>query len=129
MDQYLKVAGGGRASPKRELRNNSKSRQQQKSMMSNLMEAITQANGGGSVNVSEVNENGVVRMKIMVRKQDFRQILEAMNNSNISQAPSSSSSAEQRRNHLLRAVHVNAGKESRRRRSWRPVLQSIPEEL
>ncbi|KAJ4715938.1 VWFA domain-containing protein [Melia azedarach] len=120
---YLKIEGGGRASPKRELRS-SKSRQQQKSMMSNLMEAITQVNGGGrggGVNVSETNENGVVR------KQDLRQVLvEAMNSS-----PSSLSVEQQL--YLLRGKHhlrSNAGqKKSRgRRRCWKPVLQSIPEE-
>ncbi|ESR35769.1 hypothetical protein WN944_028452 [Citrus x changshan-huyou] len=138
--EYLKVSGS-KASPKRELRA-SKNRQQQKTVTSNVMEAIAQvSNGGGGVHVSEANDNGVVRMKIMVRKQDLKQILQVMNmngannshsRSEAANAPLSAPSAEQWLN-LLRRKHnivkaVNSGKENQRR-SWRPELQSIPEEL
>lgn len=138
---YLKVSGS-KASPKREVRA-SKNRQQQKTVTSNVMEAIAQvSNGGGGVHVSEANDNGVVRMKIMVRKQDLKQILQVMNmngannshrgRSQAANAPLSAPSTEQWLN-LLRRKHnivkaVNSGKENQRR-SWRPELQSIPEEL
>ncbi|KAL9417510.1 hypothetical protein AB3S75_040483 [Citrus x aurantiifolia] len=140
---YLKVSGG-KASPKRELRP-SKNRQQQRTMMSSVMEAIAQVNGGGGGNNNIVSEtsnedNGVVRMKIRVTKQDLKQMLQVMNtNTNgahysqipAGNSPLTASSVEQRlnrlrRKHILRAV--NPGKENRLR-SWRPVLQSIPKEL
>lgn len=105
------------------------------------MEAIAQANGGNNNIVSETSneDNGVVRMKIRVRKQDLKQMLQVVNmNMNgahsripAGSSPLTASSVEQRlnllrRKHILRAV--NSGKENRPR-SWRPVLQSIPEEL
>ncbi|KAJ0077670.1 hypothetical protein Patl1_35874 [Pistacia atlantica] len=133
--EYLKVTAGGKSSPKREMFRSSRSRQQ-RSMMSNLMEAITQVSGGGDHVVSETKEDGVVRMKIKVRKQDLRQMLEVMKsgkNNNNNNTQSSSLSVEQRLN-LLRRKHILRSnsmmmEEGRRGGSWRPVLQSIPEEL
>lgn len=139
--EYLKVSGS-KASPKRELRASKNRQQQQKTVMSNVMEAIAQVNnGGGGVHVSEASDNGVVRIKIMVRKQDLKQILQVMNMngandshslSQAANAPLPASSVEQRLNPLRRKHNilraVNSGKENSRR-SWRPELQSIPEEL
>ncbi|ONH92344.1 hypothetical protein PRUPE_8G169600, partial [Prunus persica] len=80
-------------------------------------------------------EDGVVRMKILVRRQDLKQVLELMNGGINSQAsvvrPSSSLCVEQRlsllrKKHLLRASL--AAKHSRQG-SWCPALQSIPEEI
>ncbi|KAH7574832.1 hypothetical protein JRO89_XS02G0010200 [Xanthoceras sorbifolium] len=152
----LKVSSGGIGSPKRDMFRSTRGRNQ-KTMMSNLMEAIEEMNttSRGGV-VSETKEDGVVRMKIKVRKEDLRQMLQVMknvnkssssthNNNTSSTSTSSSSSSlsmslEQRlnllrRKHLLRGNNIGGksnGSSSRGRgcpRSWSPVLQSIPEEL
>lgn len=130
--ENLKVTAGGKSSPKREMFRSWRSRQQ-RSMKSNLMEAITQVSGGGDCVFSETREDGVVRMKVKVRKEDLRQMLEVMksskSNDNNVQLPLS---LDQRLN-LLRRKHFlrsnSTMKEGQRGRSWRPVLQSIPEEV
>jgi len=101
------------------------------------LETIVNANDVGIV--SCVEEDGVVRMKIVVKKQDVKQILQVMRDDHKSSnahhhdrsSPPPSSSAEQRLNllrnkYLLRSVDV--AKESRSC-SWSPALQSIPEEV
>lgn len=134
-------SAGNKASPKRSDHQYSRlhrARNHQKvNTRSNLLDAIAKSNG----DVSQTEEDGVVRMKIVVRKQDLKQMLEVMggNNSNNKQAKNNSNTtsflasltAEQRLS-LLRKKHVlmraNSAKQSRRS-SWSPVLQSIPEEL
>ncbi|XVE67202.1 hypothetical protein DITRI_Ditri08aG0141300 [Diplodiscus trichospermus] len=121
----------GKASPKREFKQ-LKSRNQ-KTWRSNLLETIAQANNG--VVVSDVSEDGVVRMKIVVRKQDLKQMLGIINGGGGGrndganhQSPPPSSSVEERLN-LLRRKHIlrsYAIKKSRH--CWSPELQSIPEE-
>ncbi|KAJ0010816.1 hypothetical protein Pint_34185 [Pistacia integerrima] len=101
--EYLKVTAGGKSSPKREMFRSSRS-WQQRSMISNLMEAITQVSGGGDHVVSETKEDGVVRMKFKVRKQDLRQMLEVMKSGKTNAQPSPLS-VEQRLN-LLRRKHI-----------------------
>ncbi|PQQ02570.1 hypothetical protein Pyn_10648 [Prunus yedoensis var. nudiflora] len=103
-----------------------------------LMEAIAKVNGdhqeGTNVLSHQTQEDGVVRMKILVRRQDLKQVLELMNggiNSQASVVRPSSLCVEQRlsllrKKHLLRASL--AAKHSRQS-SWRPALQSIPEEI
>lgn len=115
------------------------------SRSNNLLEAIAKANGGGVVCKSEEDHDGVVRMKILVKKQDLKQMLEAMEsgrnykgvNAANHQTPSTPSvmSVEQRLN-LLRKKHlfmkVNSAKQQQKNShccSWSPALQSIPEEL
>ncbi|OMO65738.1 hypothetical protein CCACVL1_21417 [Corchorus capsularis] len=114
----------GRSSPKREFKQ-LRSRNQ-KILRSNLLEAIAQANNAGNV-VSQIGEDGVLRMKIMVKKQDLKQMLGLINGGTANHQSPSSSVEERlnmlRRKHLLRS---NAVKKSRR--SWSPQLQSIPEE-
>lgn len=107
----------------------------QTSMKSNVMEAISLVNGYGGV-VSESNEDGVVRMKIVVRKEDLKQMIEAMRGScNKNAHPPStspSSSVVERRLNLLKIKHyprVNIASKNKRIDAWRPVLQSIPEDL
>jgi|UniRef100_A0A2N9HB17 hypothetical protein len=104
-----------------------------KNSRTNILENVVNVNGGGVVSCYE--EDGVVRMKIIVKKQDLTQMLEVMGGGGKNKAhhqPSitPSLSAEQRLNllqkkHLLRA---NTTKESWSS-SWSPALQSIPEEL
>ncbi|KAL6270877.1 hypothetical protein ACE6H2_027788 [Prunus campanulata] len=103
-----------------------------------LMEAIAKVNGdhqeGTNVLSHQTQEDGVVRMKILVRRQDLKQVLELTNggiNSQASVVRPSSLCVEQRlsllrKKHLLRASL--AAKRSRQS-SWRPALQSIPEEI
>ncbi|PON89926.1 hypothetical protein TorRG33x02_142120 [Trema orientale] len=136
----LKYISGGnnKASPKRsDLQSRlHRARNHQKNINTRsnlLLDAIAKSNGV----VSQTEEDGVVRMKIVVRKQDLKQMLEVMggnkqgNGSNNPSSFSPSFSAEQRLS-LLRKKHVlmraNLAKQSRRS-SWSPVLQSIPEEL
>ncbi|KAJ9704501.1 hypothetical protein PVL29_002863 [Vitis rotundifolia] len=106
----------------------------QKGVKGSLLEAIAQVNGGSHV-VSHSDEDGVLRMKIVVKKQDLKQMLEVMRGGKSSAhsplfLPSPSLSSEQRLN-LLRRKHVFRGNQSNRSRrsSWRPALHSIPEEL
>ncbi|KAK2665641.1 hypothetical protein Ddye_004215 [Dipteronia dyeriana] len=158
MEFKVNSSGGiGSSSPKRSdyMLRSTRSRNQ-KTTMSNLMEAIAEmnnsrsSNGGGVVSESK-EDHGVVRMKIKVRKEDLRQVLQVMKNvnnnnktsctnyNNTSYSSSSSMTLEQRlsilrRKHHLRGNNINAGGKSgggsrRGHRSWSPVLQSIPEEL
>lgn len=137
----LKFAGG-KASPKRDHQfrlfraRNQLSRTSNTRSNSNLLDAIAKASGGGHVGSPTEEDNGVVRMKIVVRKQDWKQMLEAMggcsNNNCKKQADLPSLSVEQRLN-LLRKKHqilkANLAKQNRIRSSWSPALRSIPEEL
>lgn len=130
----LKV-GASMVLPKRAFRP-CKARNYQANVRRNMLETIVNANDVGIV--SCVEEDGVVRMKIVVKKQDVKQILQVMREDHKSSnahhdrsSPPSSSSAEQRLNllrkkYLLRSVDV--AKESRSC-SWSPALQSIPEEV
>ncbi|KAL7237081.1 hypothetical protein ACSBR1_020202 [Camellia fascicularis] len=132
--EYLKVAEG-RSSPKREFRV-SRARNQ-RAMRNNILDAIAQvSNGDGLVSGSDGGEDGVVRMKIVVKKQDLKQMLEVIRGgkntggTSTSVSPTPSLCLEQRLN-LMRRRHqwrVSQAKGSRRS-SWRPALQSIPEEL
>ncbi|KAJ6937195.1 hypothetical protein NC652_011761 [Populus alba x Populus x berolinensis] len=129
MEQCLRVSEG-KASPKRDFRALLRGRNH-RSLKSNLTESIGQVNGGCVV--SHTNENGFVRMKLVVRKQDLKQMLEVMRGgkSNANQAsysPVSSLSLEQRLN-LLRRKHISRSNSAKGscRRSWTPALQSIPE--
>ncbi|CAN6554565.1 unnamed protein product [Malus baccata var. baccata] len=102
-----------------------------------FMEAVAKVNGdhrhqSTSVISHHTREDGAVRMKILVRKEDLQQVLELMNGSSIhNQASvvraSSSFSLEQRLN-VLRKKQVQRTKQ-RRQSSWSPELQSIPEEI
>ncbi|MBA0854684.1 hypothetical protein Goshw_003656 [Gossypium schwendimanii] len=130
----------GKASPKREFKQ-SKSRNQKSltrsSNNSYLLEAIANAsnNRGGGV-VSHIHENGALRVKIVVKKQDLRQMLGIINggtgkNNNYYYYQSSppSISVEEHLN-LLRKKQLlrsNAIKK-KSRHCWCPELQSIPEE-
>ncbi|OAY52279.1 hypothetical protein MANES_04G070400v8 [Manihot esculenta] len=129
----LRVAEVKASSPKREIR--SLRARNHRSLRNNLLESIAQANGGSVV--SQVNEDGVVRMKLLVRKQDLRQMLEVMrgHGKNISQqqsfSTSSSLTVEQRLNLLRKKqlLRASAAAKESRRHSWTPQLQSIPEEF
>ena len=116
--------GEGKVSQKKEIR----PWRQKGVNSSTLLEALAQVNGGSHNVVSHRDEDGVLTMKIVVKKQDLKKMLEVIRASKSSAhqplfSPSQSS-LEQRLN-LLRRKHVFRG----RRSSWRPALHSIPEEL
>ncbi|KAL6011805.1 hypothetical protein ACLOJK_002271 [Asimina triloba] len=103
-------------------------------MRNNLLEAIGQLQGGGSV-VSELNEKGTARVKIVLNKRQLSQLMMLMssnkNRASSSTSPPPSSTLEQRlramqRRHRSRALETTKGS---RGGPWRPALQSIPEEL
>ncbi|KAI6701013.1 hypothetical protein NL676_015337 [Syzygium grande] len=98
----------------------------------NVAEAIARVRAGGlDVPVSQVREDGAVRMKLVVRKQELKQMLEAITGGrkkSVHQTATSGQplSGEQRLHLLWRRTFA---KDGRQRPSWRPALQSIPEEL
>lgn len=91
-----------------------------------LLEAIAKASREGTGFVSQSEENGVVRIKMVVKKTDLAQVLEAMGSDGgrgEGAAPASVSVEQRlalmRRKQLLRAKLAAA--------TWSPALQSIPE--
>ncbi|KAI3447916.1 hypothetical protein Pfo_004581 [Paulownia fortunei] len=105
----------------------------QKAVASNILEAIAQLSGGHAA------EDGLppTRMKIVVKKEDLKQVLEAIRDgrSAVRRASASTPAAtslEQRLNLMRRRQILRAANQVKGRNrlgSWRPVLQSIPEEL
>lgn len=115
---------------------------------SNILDAIARVNKGTGEIVCETDElsGGAVRMKIRVKKEDLKQVLEAMRDDGksinymnhrhqYSSSPaaslSSSSSLEQRlillrKRQLTRTAQIRI---RQRGSAWTPALQSIPEEL
>ncbi|KAL0334549.1 UNVERIFIED_CONTAM: hypothetical protein Sradi_4666800 [Sesamum radiatum] len=100
-----------------------------KAAASNILEAIAEFSGGGTT----ATEDG--RMKIVVKKEDLKQVLEAIRDGRSwgrrASASPAAVSLEQRlnvmrRRQILRATSQGKG---RGRGCWRPALQSIPEEL
>ncbi|KAI3446290.1 hypothetical protein Pfo_002955 [Paulownia fortunei] len=75
------------------------------------------------------------RMKILVKKEDLKQVLEAISDGRSWGRRASASppavSLEQRLNLMRRRQILRAANQvkGRSRGSWRPALQSIPEEL
>ncbi|KAF5178091.1 hypothetical protein FRX31_032323 [Thalictrum thalictroides] len=128
--EYLKLAEE-KGSPKRESKI-SKARSQ-KSMRCSLLEAIAQVHGGDVV--SRKDEDGIVRMKIVVKKQDLKQLLEMIGGgtnesrkaSTVLSAFSSILTLEQRLNIMRRRHMKRAERQKGCASTWRPVLQSIPE--
>lgn len=77
--------------------------------------------------ISQEEEKGAVRVKIVVSKQELRQMLASMNQRNNNhQMPS----LEQLL-HVLRKLRMNRAETAKAYRGdcWKPALQSIPEEI
>lgn len=92
-------------------------------------EAIERLHGGRVTSREE--ENGVVRVKIVVSKQELRQMVAwtSQKRSNASHPSMAAPPNFEQLLHVLRKRHMKraeAGKEPRG--EWRPALQSIPEE-
>ncbi|CAA2970862.1 Hypothetical predicted protein [Olea europaea subsp. europaea] len=100
-----------------------------KAIVSNILNAIAQVNGGEAV--CQTSENGSMKMKIRVKKEDLKHVVEVVRDGKgIPCQSTPSMSLEQRlnfmrRRHVLRATQAKV----RSRDSWTPVLYSIPEEL
>lgn len=136
--EYLKVAEG-RGSPKREHRM-SRTGRNQKTTRSNFLESVAKIKSGRVVSNTDEHDGGMMRVKIVVKKQDLKQMLEVIragknNNiaaqSSVSPTPSSSSLCLEQRLDLMRRRQqwrANQAKGSRRS-CWRPALHSIPEEV
>ncbi|KAJ7967121.1 VWFA domain-containing protein [Quillaja saponaria] len=129
--EYLKVAG--KATAKKGFR--LFRAQNHKNESNNVLDATAKVNGSGGGVVSCTEEEGMVRMKIVVKKGELKQLLEAMrsgaNNNSYRSSSAPSLSLEERlillsQNHLARA---NNAKKENSRNCWSPALQSIPEEI
>ncbi|KAG9442864.1 hypothetical protein H6P81_018718 [Aristolochia fimbriata] len=113
-----------------------KVRTTQKNAKNNLLEAIAQVQGGG-LGVSQCEEDGVVRMKLVLTKQQLKHMMllmekhDKISDAHRSPAASMMSSAvlEQRIRGMMQKRQLRRSEQLRRGRgTWRPVLQSIPEE-
>ncbi|XP_008785057.1 uncharacterized protein LOC120110749 [Phoenix dactylifera] len=93
-------------------------------------EAIEQVHGGKVV--ARDDENGVVRVKIVVTKQQLRQMVASRGRgrSNAGHRPLAAPAPDvEQLMHVLRRRHMKRAEAERGCRSgWRPKLQSIPEE-
>ncbi|KAK8481711.1 hypothetical protein V6N13_018376 [Hibiscus sabdariffa] len=116
----------GKASPRREF----------KQSRNRKLKALARSNNNGGVAVSRANEGGVLRMKIVVRKQDLKQMLGMLNGKNnvtadynCPQSSPSPPSVEERLNLLPRKYLLRCNAFIKKsRHCWSPELQSIPEE-
>lgn len=126
--EFMMIAEEKSVPQRREIRF-TRSGRNQKAAASSVLEAIAQFSGGETT----AAEDG--RMKILVKKEDLKQVLEAIRDGRSlgrrNSASPPSVSLEQRLNLLRRRQILRAANQAkgRSRRSWRPALQSIPEEL
>ncbi|KAH6832975.1 hypothetical protein C2S53_005753 [Perilla frutescens var. hirtella] len=121
----IKTIAEEKSSPRRRELRLSRSGRNHKPIASSILEAISQFGAG------EVAAAADGRMKIVVKKEDVKQVLEAIRvgrgwGRRHTAAPTALS-LEQRLNLMRRRQIFRAA--NRSRRSWRPVLQSIPEEM
>ncbi|PHT41935.1 Cold shock domain-containing protein 3 [Capsicum baccatum] len=63
----------------------SRTRSHKANMMSNILDAIAQVNNGNREFSRQENEGEVVRMKIVVKKEDLMQVLEALGNGDLTE--------------------------------------------
>lgn len=115
----------------------SRTRSQKASKTSNILDAIVQANYHGR-DFSSQRDEKVRRMKIVVKKEDLKQVLEALavadgnindycnKEKGTNQLLPSVSSLEQRLNFMRK--RQQSRRANQLNSSWRPVLKGIPEE-
>ncbi|CAO2813711.1 unnamed protein product [Amaranthus hypochondriacus] len=124
------IFGESKACPKREIRS---TKQVKKFSKTSLLDVLAQ---GGNIS-SYTAEDGTVRIKILVNKQDFKRIINNASSSpsigsnrdrsiNSPSSIASSPSMERRLYDLMRRKKKSMGTKSCS--TWLPVLQSIPEE-
>lgn len=110
----------------------SRTRSQKANVMSNILDAIAK-------DFSSQEKGEVVRMKIVVKKEDLKQVLEALRDGNINEnrsqiSPSQAAvlSLEQRLNFMRKRQQIRKANQLKLRNNssnWMPVLQSIPEDF
>ncbi|OIT24846.1 hypothetical protein A4A49_30288 [Nicotiana attenuata] len=114
----------------------SRTRSQKPNVMSNILDAIAKVTNKKEFSSQEKGE--VVRMKIVVKKEDLKQVLEALRDGNINENRSQISpsqvavlSLEQRLNFMRKRQQIRKINQIKLRNnsSWMPVLQSIPEDF
>ncbi|KAL1343163.1 hypothetical protein HN51_029592 [Arachis hypogaea] len=93
-----------------------------------LESMVSKTNGGGVVSYVEEDNKGVVRMKLVVKKSELKQLVESINAAHDRTMSSSSLTAEERLNHLVRKKK-HASYRTKPCKCWSPALQSIPEEF
>lgn len=112
-----------------------RTRSQKTNVMSNILDAIAKVN---KKDFSSQEKGEVVRMKIVVKKEDLKQVLEALRDGNINENRSQISpsqvavlSLEQRLNFMRKRQQIRKANQIKLRNnsSWMPVLQSIPEDF
>ncbi|KAL8543366.1 hypothetical protein ACS0TY_004053 [Phlomoides rotata] len=120
--ELIKIAEEKHSPQRRELRFWRSGRNQKAVTTSNILEAISQFSGG------EMAEDG--KVKIMVKKEDLKQVLESIRDGRSFGRRNSAAAVpfEQRLNVMWRRQLLRAAA-GRSRGSWRPALHSIPEEL
>ncbi|KAK4378195.1 hypothetical protein RND71_000057 [Anisodus tanguticus] len=113
----------------------SRTRSQKVNVMNNILDAIAK---GNNRDFSGQEKREVVRMKIVVKKEDLKQVLEALRDGNINEnksqiSPSQTAviSLEQRLNFMRKRQIIRKANQIKLKNisSWMPVLQSIPEEF
>ncbi|KAK4340496.1 hypothetical protein RND71_041958 [Anisodus tanguticus] len=114
----------------------SRTRSQKVNVISNILDAIAK---GNNRDFSGQEKREVVRMKIVVKKEGLKQVLEALrddnnineNKSQISPSQAAVISLEQRLNFMRKRQIIRKANQLKLKNnsSWMPVLQSIPEEF
>lgn len=102
-----------------------KGQKQKKNRLAKESNIVPKGKGNGVVSCTE-EVGGVVRMKIVVRKSELKQLVEVMNGG-VKSKMSVSCSVEQRLN-LLRKKKYLSRANGNHQKCWSPVLQSIPED-
>ncbi|CAI9764321.1 unnamed protein product [Fraxinus pennsylvanica] len=100
-----------------------------KAVVSNILNSIAQVNGGEAV--CQASENGSMKLKIRVKKEDLKQVVEVIRDSRGIPCQSTPSMSLEQRLNFMRRRHVVRATQAkvRSRGSWMPVLYSIPEEV
>ncbi|KAE9618512.1 hypothetical protein Lal_00047288 [Lupinus albus] len=98
-----------------------------------MLEAmVRKANESGNLRVISCREEGVVRMKIVVKKRELKELVEVISSvKDETHRLTTSSKVEERLNNMLWKKHQSRAKmiKGNHQKCWSPALQCIPEEL
>ncbi|KAK9164599.1 hypothetical protein Syun_005501 [Stephania yunnanensis] len=99
-------------------------------MRYNLIESTGQAHNVGGM-ASCVNENGRLQMRVILRSHELKHLMDVMKNVHKAEStPNNSPSTLEQRLQFMRRRHLRRADSMKERCCpWKPVLQSIPEEL
>lgn len=101
---------------------------------------IARVNGINVISRSAQEDNGVMKMKFLVREEDLEQVLEFMRNSNNNNNNNNDNNKNNNENDADDYEEVSESlsveerlnllkKKLRRQNTWSPALQTIPEEI